>query len=365
MKLKQISKFILATTLAMTTLPSFADGNDLYILNWTDYIAPDTIKNFEKETGIKVHYQVIDSNEILEAKMMAGGPSGYDIIPPSIHVLKRLAELNLLEELDKSKLPNYKNLDKDKMAKIAKIDPDNKYGIPYTEGSTGIGYNKEMVQAIMGKDFVVDSFDVFFKDEIASKLQKCGITFLDSPSDMICSTLIYKGLDPESVNPKDYQVAKETLFNGVKYVRYIHSSSYLNDLAAGEVCLSIGWAGDIDFAAQRAKEAHKGTIEYVIPKEGALTGYDMLAIPKDSKNKENAYKFLDYILRPEVMASITNYIRWANPNAAATQYVDKDIRENKGLYYTKDKLEKMHIVVPKDEVLRLMNKTWNEVRTHK
>lgn len=354
-----------AFALALGSSASFANekSNELYILNWSDYISPKTIANFEKETNIKVHYQLLDSNEILEAKMMAGS-SGFDIIPPSLHILKRLSELNLLEPLDKNKLPNFKNLDKKKLEKIAKVDTNNTYGIPYMELSTGIGYNVDAVKKIMGDDFVVDSFDILFKDDIASKLKQCGITVLDSPSDMLCSTLIYLGLDPESTDKNDYIKARDILIPAMKNVRYMHSSQYINDLASGEVCVSIGWSGDVQLAAQRAKEANLSKISYIIPKEGALTGYDMLAIPKDAKNKDNAYLFLDYILRPEVIAEITNYIRYANANKEATKYVSKDIALDKGIYYDDNTLDRMHIVIPQNKVVKLITRTWNDVRIH-
>lgn len=336
--------------------------NKLYILNWSDYIAPDTIKNFEAETGIKVEYVLMDSNEIMEAKLMTGH-SGYDIVAPSLHVLKRLSDGGVLEPLDKSKLPNFKHLDKEKLAKIAEIDQDNTYGIPYMELSTGIGYNKQQVAKAMGPDFVPDSWDVLFKPEIISKInQACGVTVLDSASDMICSTLIYLNRDPQSPHQEDYEEAQKQLAQMIKNVRYIHSSQYVNDLASGEICLSVGWSGDVQLAAQRAKEAGLDDIAYVIPKEGALMGYDMFAIPRDAEHKDNAYKFLDYIMRPEVIAEITNYVRYANANADATPLVNEDIRNNPGIYFAPELLERMHIVVPPASMERTLTRTWNRVR---
>lgn len=338
-------------------------GNDLYILNWSDYIAPDTIKNFEKQTGIKVHYSLMDSNEVLEAKMMAGA-SGYDIIVPSIHVLKTLSDSGLLLKLDKSKIPNISHLDPLKMKKIATIDKDNAYGIPYMELSTGIGYNKKKVQEILGKDYKIDSWDIVFDPNISSKLKACGISLLDSPSDMICSALIYLNKDPQSVDPKDYKSAQLLLTKAAKNANYLHSSLYVNDLASGEICVAVGWSGDIQIASARAKEAKKDDIEYMIPKEGALMGYDMMAIPKDARNVENAYKFLNYILEPKVMASISNYIRYANANKDATEYVDKDISSNPGIYYPSEQLKRMYIVVPQKQALKMLSDTWNNVRAN-
>lgn len=356
--------FFISLSLLATTLSANAkdpSSNELYIMNWSDYIAPDTIANFEKETNIKVHYDLIDSNEMLEAKLMAGN-SGYDIVVPSIHVLKRLSDVGLLHPLDKSKMPNWKNLDKDKMAVIAKIDKDNTYGIPYTELSTGIGVNEKAVRKYLGEDADLNTWDLVFDKDTISKIG-CGVTMLDSASDMLCSALIYLNLDPESTDKNDYEKAGKLLASTMPFVSYLHSSQYMNDLAAGEICVAVGWSSDIQIAAQRSKESGLDDISYIIPKEGALMGYDMMAIPKDAKNIENAYKFLDYIMRPDVMASISNYVLCANANAASTELIDKAIRDNPGIYYPKEQLTRMHIVIPPNKVERIMTKTWNKVRT--
>lgn len=336
------------------------DKEHLYVFNWSDYIDPSVLEDFEKETGIRVHYDVMYSNEVLEAKLMVGN-SGYDVIAPSLHVLKRLGESGLLLPLDKSKLPNLKHLDPDKMSKIATIDKDNTYGIPYMELSTGLAYNERKIKEIFGPEFKVDSWDMLFKEEYLSKLESCGVASLDSPSDMLCTALIYLGKDPQSNNKADYQAAADLLKIMGKHVRYFHSAQYSNDLAAGEICMSPAWAGDAQLANQRSLEAKKDKIVYIIPKEGALMGYDMLAITKDAKNVDNAHIFLDYIMRPEVIAKISNYVRYANANADATPLVDPEITSNKGIYYDKETLERMHIVVPPTKVERLMTRTWNNV----
>ena len=336
-----------------------ADKN-LFVYNWSDYIDPQVLKDFEQETGITVHYDIMDSNEVLEAKLMVGS-SGYDIIAPSIHVLKRLGDAGLLLPLDKSKLPNLKHLDPQKMAKIALIDKDNRYGIPYMELSTGIAYNTRKVAEIMGSDFKVDSWSILFDENVLKKLSQCGITALDSPSDMLCSTLIYMGRDPESTKAQDYEDAGEMLKILGRYVRYFHSSQYANDLASGDVCIGVAWAGDAQLANQRSLEAGLDPIAYVIPKEGALMGYDMLAITKTSKHPNNAHIFLNYIMRPEVIAKISDYIRYANANKDATALMDPEITSNKGIYYDEQTLQRMHIVVPPTEVERIMTRTWNNV----
>lgn len=359
---KSLNKLIaFSAAAALYCAGAKADQGELYIFNWSDYIAPDTISRFEAETGIDVKYVLMDSNEMLEAKLLTGR-SGFDVVAPSIHVLKRLAEVGVLEPLDKSRLPNLKHLDPAKMAKIAEIDRDNTYGIPYMELSTGIGYNVKQIAKVLGPDFTVDSWDVIFKPEYAEKLAQCGFTLLDSASDMICTALIYLGRDPQSPHQEDYDAAEKLLAQCIHYARYIHNSQYANDLAAGEVCLSVGWSGDVQLAAQRSAEAGLGEIKYVIPKEGALMGYDMFAIPKDAQNKDNAYKFLNYIMRPEVIAEISNYVRYANANKDALPLIDADIRNNPGIYYPSELLERMHIVVPPTRMERTLTRTWNRVR---
>ncbi len=357
-----LKRCALAAALGLCVLPAAqAAANSLYILNWANYIAPDTTKRFEQETGIKVEYVLLDSNEMLEAKLLTGH-SGFDIVTPSLHVLKRLADVGVLEPLDKSKLPNLKHLDAGKMAKIAEIDTDNTYGIPYMELSTGLGYNKQAVEKILGPGATIDSWDILFKPELVQQLQSCGVSVLDSPSDMICTALIYLNRDPQSPHSEDYQEAEKLLRNMIKSVRYIHSSQYVNDLASGDICMAVGWSGDIQLAAQSAAEAGRGDIVYVIPKEGALMGYDMMAIPADAENKDNAYLFLDYLMRPEVIAEITNYVHYANANADATPLVDEDIRNNPGIYYDQETLKRMHIVVPPTSMERTLTRTWNRIR---
>lgn len=349
-----------ASNSTTTTANNATTGGELYFYNWSDYIDPEVLKDFEKETGIKVHYSLLDSNEMLEAKMIAGS-SGYDVIAPSLHILKRLADLDLLMPLDKSKLPNIKHLDADKMAKIAEVDPNNTYGIPYMELSTGIAYNENKVKQILGDNFKVDSWDVLFKPEIVSKLSACGVSALDSPSDMLCSALLYMGRHPESSKYQDYVDAGNLISRIGKYLSYFHSSQYVNDLASGEICMSVAWAGDALMAAQRAQEAGLDKIVYIIPKEGALMGFDMLAIPKDAPNAENAHIFLNYILRPEVIAKISNYIRYANANKDATPLVDPELTSNAGIYYDHQTLKRLHIVVPPIKMERAMVREWNKV----
>lgn len=332
----------------------------LYILNWSDFIDPQILDDFEAETGIEVHYELMTSNEILLAKLLVSH-SGYDIIAPSIHVLKHLADVDVLYPLDKKQLPNLKHLDQHKMQKIAEIDTNNTYGIPYMELSTGIAYNPEKVAEVLGPDYKIDSWEILYNDEAMQKLASCGVTSLDSPSDMLCTTLLYMGKDLESKKAEDYNAAGELLKVMGKNVRYFHNSKYINDLASGEVCFSVGWSGDAQLASMRSQEAGYGKIEYVIPKEGALLGYDMMAIPRDAKHVHNAHLFLNYLMRPDVIAKISDYIHYANVNKDATKLMDQSIVSNHSVYFNDDMLNRMHIVVPPFEVTRHMTRVWNQV----
>lgn len=336
-------------------------AGDLYILNWSDYIAPEVVTAFEQEYDIKVHMQYMDSNEILEAKLMAGH-SGFDVVMPSLHVLKRLSQMDLIHKLDWEKLTLKDNLDEAKMEKIREAGVAG-YGIPYTELSTGLGVDEDEARAVLGEDAELDSWDLIFDEEKIKKLSQCGVTLLDSPSDMLCTALIYLGLDPQTERSEDYKKAEELYRKILPYVTYIHSSRYLMDLAAGEVCVSVGWSGDIEQARMRAQDAGLKGPAYFIPKEGALMGYDMLAIPHDAQNLENAYLFLNFMLRPDVAASSTNYLHYATANKEARSLVDPSIRDNAGIYYDDAALQRMQIVIPSPGLERTLTRTWNRIRT--
>lgn len=336
----------------------------LNIYNWSDYIAEDTIPNFEKQTGIKVTYDVFDSNEVLEAKLLAGS-TGYDIVVPSLNFLGRQIKAGVFMPIDKSKLPNYKNLDPKLMALIATLDPGNEYGIPYMWGTVGIGYNVNKVKAVLGADAPTDSWALVFDPKYASKLKSCGLTMLDSPTDILSAALKYMGQDPNTHDEATIQKAADLVMKVRPYITYFHSSQYINDLANGDVCVSVGWSGDVFQAKSRAEDAKNGVeLAYSIPKEGAQLWFDMMAIPKDAKHPENALAFLNYLLEPKVIADDSNYIAYANANAAATQYVNADIRDNPAIYPPKDVMDKLFLlqVLPPD-VDRVYNRAWTTIKT--
>lgn len=334
---KWLSGMVAGALMVVSATTLAAEEKTLHVYNWSDYIAPDTVANFTKETGIKVVYDVFDSNEVLEGKLMAGS-TGFDLVVPSASFLERQLMAGVFQPLDKSKLPNWKNLDPELLQLVAKHDPDNKYAMPYMWATTGIGYNVDKVKAALGKDAPVNSWDLVLKPENLEKLKSCGVSFLDAPEEIFATVLNYLGKDPNSTKADDYSgPATDLLLKLRPNIRYFHSSQYINDLANGDICVAVGWAGDVMQASKRAKEAKNGVnIAYSIPKEGALAFFDVFAMPADAKNKDEAYQFLNYLMRPDVIANVSNHIYYANANKAATPLENDDVRNNPGIYPTPD-----------------------------
>ena len=338
---------------------------EVRVYNWSDYIADSTIREFEKETGIDVTYDVYDSNEVLEGKLLSGN-TGYDIVGPSSEFMGRQIIAGVYQKLNKDALYNYDNLDPEMMSLLENLDPDNAHSIPYLWGTTGIGYNKQKAIEIMGADFAMDTLDVVFVPEIIAKFQHCGVAFLDAPSEMFKAALHYLGLNPNSQNPKDYQEQSTELFKNVRpYIQYFHSSKYINDLANGDICLAFAWSGDVLQAADRASESGNGVqIEYKIPKEGTLMWFDMLAIPADAPNPGNAHKFLNYILKPEVIAEISNKVNFANANIPSKSLIKADSLNNPGIYPEEKLMRKLFLakILPPD-IDRVMTRQWVDIKS--
>jgi putrescine transport system substrate-binding protein len=305
----------------------------LHVYNWSDYIAPDTIPKFERETGIKVTYDVYDSNEVLEAKLFAGG-SGYDVVVPSASpFMARQIAAKVYLALDKAKLPGWSNLDPKILDLVAGADPGNAHAVPYLWSVTGLGYNKAMVQTALGDRAPVDSWALLFDPANAKKLAVCGISLLDTPQEVVPAVLAWLGLDPKSRDPGDLDKAMAALERIRPYVRKFHSSQYINDLAGGDLCLSLGYSGDVVMARNRAREAHNGVeIAFRVPQEGAQMSVDMLAIPADAPHPQNALRFLDYLLRPAVIADISDAVFYPNPNIPGTALVRPAIRDDPAVY---------------------------------
>ncbi|WP_054917089.1 polyamine ABC transporter substrate-binding protein [Pseudomonas sp. NBRC 111138] len=342
-----------------------ADNKVLHVYNWSDYIAPDTIANFEKESGIKVVYDVFDSNETLEAKLLAG-KSGYDIVVPSNSFLAKQIKAGVYQELDKSKLSNYGNLNKSLLKAVSVSDPDNKHAFPYMWGSMGIGYNPEKVKAALGVD-KIDSWDVLMKPENIAKLKSCGVSFLDSPTEMLPVALHYLGLPTDTTKKADLKQAEDLFMKIRPSIGYFHSSKYISDLANGNICVAVGYSGDIEQAKTRAAEAGgKVKIAYDIPKEGAGSFFDMVAIPKDAENVEAAYAFMNYLLKPDVMAAITNSVRFPNGNEKATALVDKDITSDPGIYPSGEVQSKLYAIADMPAATqREMTRSWTKIKSGK
>lgn len=365
--MKIFGKTLLALSLA-GTLAGAAQAEDkvLHVYNWSDYIAEDTLANFEKETGIKVVYDVFDSNEVLEAKLLSGG-SGYDVVVPSNPFLAKQIKAGVFQKLDKSKLPNWSNLNKDLLKALDPSDPGNQYSIPYMWGTIGIGYNVDKVKAALGDNAPVDSWDLVFKPENIAKLKGCGVSFLDSPTEILPAALHYLGYKPDTTKADELKKAEELFLKIRPSVTYFHSSKYISDLANGDICVAIGYSGDIYQAKSRAEEAKNGVnISYNIPKEGAGSFFDMLAIPADAKNVDNAHVFLNYLMKPEVMASITNFVQFPNGNAAATPLVDEAIRTDPGIYPSDDVMKKIYTFPDLDaKTQRTMTRSWTKIKSGK
>ncbi|ROM59172.1 polyamine ABC transporter substrate-binding protein [Pseudomonas rhodesiae] len=364
--MKNAGKTLLALSL-MGAMAGAAQADDkvLHVYNWSDYIAPDTIANFEKESGIKVVYDVFDSNETLEAKLLAG-KSGYDIVVPSNNFLAKQIKAGVYQELDKSKLSNYDNLNKSLLKAVSVSDPDNKHAFPYMWGSIGIGYNPEKVKAALGVD-KIDSWDTLLKPENIAKLKSCGVSFLDSPTEMLPIALHYLGLPTDTQKKDDLKKAEELFLKIRPSIGYFHSSKYISDLANGNICVAVGYSGDIQQAKSRAAEAGgKVKVAYDIPKEGAGSFYDMVAIPKDAENVDAAYKFMNYLLKPEVMASITNSVRFPNGNEKATALVDNDITSDPGIYPPADVQAKLYAIADLPAATqREMTRSWTKIKSGK
>jgi putrescine transport system substrate-binding protein len=332
--------------------------------NWSNYMAPDVLANFTKETGIKVVYDTFDANETLETRLMAG-KSGYDVVVPTAFFLQRQIKANIFQKLDKSKLPNLSNAWPVVMQRLATYDPGNLYAVNYMWGTTGIGYNVKMAEQVLGPNLKIDSWDFVFKPENLAKFRDCGVHMLDSAEDIFPAALRYLGLDPNSTRQADLEKAADVVLKVRPYVRKFHSSEYLSALATGEICLVVGWSGDIMQARSRAAEARNGIeIGYTIPKEGAQMFFDNLAIPADAKNVSEAYELINYLYRPDVAAKNSDFLSYANGNLASQKLIDPKILNDKNIYPDEPTLEKLFIITARDPATqRIINRLWTRVKT--
>jgi putrescine transport system substrate-binding protein len=334
---------------------------NLYI--WSDYLAPNVLADFEKETGIKVHVAYFDTNETLETRLLAGH-SGFDIVVPTASYFERQIKAGVYLPLDKTKLPNLKNMDPRLMAKVAQHDPGNDHGVIYTWGTNGIGYNEKMIKALL-PDAPLDSWRLVFDPAVASKIAKCGISVLDSPAEMVRAVLNYLGRDPNSQKPEDLADAEATLGKIRPYIRNINSSEYIEALANGDLCLAVGYNGDVLQARDRARDANKGIdIKYMVPKEGSILWFDMLAIPQDAPDPESAYAFMNYMMIPQVSADVSDFRRYATANAAAQPLVLPAVRDDPGIYPPQALRDKLAVqLADTPDQTRAITRMWQKFKT--
>ena len=358
-------KHVLLSSVAVATLMAgAATAETVRVYNWSDYIDESLLDKFEEETGIELVYDVFDSNEVLETKMLAGG-SGYDVVVPSGTFLQRQITAGAFQPLDASKLPNLENMWDVVSSRTEQYDPDNAHSINYMWGTTGIGVNLGKVKEALGEDAPVDSWDLVFDPANMEKLADCGVHFLDAPAEMIPAALNYIGEDPNSHDPDVIAKAEEVFMPVRPYIQKFHSSEYINALANGDVCVAVGWSGDILQARDRAAEAENGVeIAYNAPSEGAQMWFDQMAIPVDAPNPEGAHKFLNFIMDAENMAAASNYVYYANGNKASQEHLVEDVIGDPAIYPSEAALNNLFTTTPyPPKVQRVVTRLWTKIKS--
>ncbi|WP_116597907.1 polyamine ABC transporter substrate-binding protein [Primorskyibacter marinus] len=357
-------KTALLSFTATLALTAAAQAQEVRVYNWSDYIDEDLLTKFEEETGIDLIYDVFDSNELLETKMLSGG-SGYDVVVPTGTFLQRQIVAGAFQKLDKSKLPNLENMWSVISDRTAKYDPGNEYSINYMWGTTGIGVNVAKVQEALGPDAPIDSWDLVFKPENMEKLAGCGVHFLDAPAEMIPAALKFIGEDPDSHDP-DVIAKVEPIYAAVRpYIQKFHSSEYINALANGDICVAVGWSGDILQSRDRAAEAENGVeVAFNAPKEGAQMWFDQMAIPVDAPNVDAAHTFLNFIMDAQNAAAASNYVYYANGNKASQEFLNEDVIGDPAIYPSEDALNNLFTTTPFDpRVQRTVTRLWTKIKS--
>jgi putrescine transport system substrate-binding protein len=355
---------ILSGVAATAMIATAAVGEEVRVYNWSDYIDESLLQKFEDETGIDLIYDVFDSNEVLETKMLAGG-SGYDVVVPSGTFLQRQISAGAFQKLDKSKLPNIANMWDVIDNRVSKYDPGNEYAINYMWGTTGLGININKVKEVLGDDAPIDSLELVLNPANMEKLATCGVQFLDAPAEMIPAALKYIGEDPDAQDPETIAKAEPVLEAVAPFVQKFHSSEYINALANGDICVAFGWSGDILQARDRAAEANNGVvIEYYAPKEGALMWFDNMAIPVDAPNPAAAHTFLNFIMDAQNMAAASNYVYYANGNKASQEFLVEDVIGDTAIYPDAATLDNLYTTSPYDpKVQRVVTRLWTKVKS--
>ncbi|KFC64082.1 Putrescine-binding periplasmic protein [Bosea sp. LC85] len=343
-----------------------AQDKQLRIFNWSDYVDPEVLDAFKKETGITVVYDTFDQMETVETKLLAG-KTGYDLIVVTASFLPRHIPLNLYRPIDAAAVPNLKNAWLEIQQRLAKYDPGNTFAVNYMWGTTGIGYNVAKIKERLGPDAVIDSWRILFEPDQLKKLSNCGVHVLDAVEEMFPAALRYLGLNPDSKNEADLNKAGELLRKIRPHIQKFHSSEYINALANGDICLAVGYSGDILQAKKRAEEAkNKVEIAYSIPKEGALMWFDSFVIPKDAANPDAALKFIDFVNRPEMAAKNSDFIQYANGNIASKPLLSAAVRDNPGIYPSEAVMSRLYTITPYDQKSqKVVNRLWTRIKTGK
>jgi len=351
------------TGAAQVSAAPAAEEKVVNVYNWSDYIDPATLEQFTAETGIKVNYDVFDSNEVLETKLLAG-KTGYDVVVPGANFLERQIKAGVFQKLDRTKLTNWGSLDTEILQRVALHDPGNEYAVNHMWGTTGIGYNEAKVKAI-DPNAPLDSWNLIFDPKQIAKYKSCGVSVLDAPDEILKAVLAWKGKDPNSQNPEDLKVAEEVLVAIRPYIRMIHSSNYIDALSNGEICLAVGWSGDVLQARDRAREVGQGVvIKYSVPKEGTVVWFDMYAIPADAPHPNNGHAFIDFMMKPEIAAKNSNFVHYATGNAASLPLVDESVRNDPGVYPPPEVKAKLFPnLASSEEFTRLVNRAWTRFTT--
>ncbi len=352
-----------ACVFSMATGTARAEDTELNVYNWSEYIATDTVPNFQKQTGIHVRYDSYDGDDTLQTKLLAGS-SAYDVVVPTSNYLAQQIKAGVYQKLDKSRIPNLANLDPVLMKMVAAADPGNQYGVPWAWGTTGVGYNVQAIRKRLGDSAPVDSWALLFDPANLAKLKSCGVSLLDAPDAAFAAVLQYMGRNPNSSNPADYQAAYEVLKKIRPYVTQFSSAGYPDDLVNNDVCIVLGWSGDVGLARRRAAEAKKSyELKYVNPKEGGLLWFDVMAVPKDAPHPEAAMKWINYIEDPKVNAAITNEIFYPSANKPARQLVTPAIAQDPDVYPPDSVLSQMALALPRSpDIARLQNRLWLQLK---
>ncbi|MDH1548527.1 polyamine ABC transporter substrate-binding protein [Pseudomonas juntendi] len=364
MTLHRLLKFGLIALLGTSLNPAYAEPARVHLYNWSDFLAPETPKEFEADTGISLIWDAFDNAEVMQSKLMTGR-TGYDVVMVPDDLLPSLAKAGVIQELDRERLNNWSHLAPEILEKQQDNDPENRYAVPYMWGTTGIGYDQAKVEQLLGKNAPVNSWDLIFKEENIAKLSKCGVAMLDAPVEIVPIALNYLGLPPNSKNPEDYRKAEALLLKIRPYIRYFDSSKFTTDLANGDICAVVGWGGSVYSAKVTADHANNGVkLVYSIPEEGAPVWFENMVLLKDAPHPQQGYDFINYMLRPQVIAKSSDYVGYPNGNKDATALINPQLRDNPAFYPSKEVMATLYALETLPLKLeRVRTRIWSKVKS--